>query len=66
MSKTRMFQALWLLLLSLVCVLMFYYRRESTKYPQEKLSDGNSSVVFATDTQTPVVTLVPTPVPTVT
>ena len=65
MSKTRMFQALWLLLLSLVCVLMFYYRRESTKYPQEKLSDGNSSVVFATDTQTPVVTLVPTPVPTV-
>ena len=63
MSKTRMFQALWLLLLSMICVLMFYYRRESTKSPQERISEQNAAV-FATDTQTPAPTETPTPVPT--
>lgn len=68
MSKTRMFQALWLLLLSLVCVLMFYYRRESTKSPQETLVREDTVVAaVATDARTPVPlpTDTPTPVPTV-
>ena len=60
MNKSRLLQALWLLLLSLVCVLMFYYRRESTKYPQEILAQ--ESAVFAQ--ATPAVTAVPTPEPT--
>ena len=42
MNKSRLLQALWLLLLSLVCVLMFYYRRESTKYPQEILAQESA------------------------
>ena len=44
MSKTRMFQALWLLLLSLICVLNIYYRRESTKSPQETLSQEDKNL----------------------
>ena len=66
MSKTRMFQALWLLLLSLVCVLMFYYRRESTKSPQERFF-GEDAVAAATveeRTSAPLPTETPTPVPT--
>lgn len=64
MSKTRMFQALWLLLLSLVCVLMFYYRRESTKSPQERLFGGDAVAAATVEEQTPVPTETPTPVPT--
>lgn len=66
MSKTRMFQALWLLLLSVICVLMFYYRRESTKSPQEVLF-GEDTVVAAAataDTPQPLPTEPPTPTPT--
>ncbi len=67
MSKTRMFQALWLLLLSLICVLMFYYRRESTKSPQERYY-GEDAVAAATveeRTPLPLPTDTPTPEPTV-
>ena len=66
MSKTRMFQALWLLLLSVICVLMFYYRRESTKAPQEVLSDEDTVVVQTTPVMTavPLPTGTPTPEPT--
>ena len=66
MSKTNMFRALWLLLLSLVCVLMFYYRRESTKSPQEMLF-GEDAVAAATVTErtpAPLPTETPTPLPT--
>ncbi len=65
MSKTRMFQALWLLLLSVVCVLMFYYRRESTKSPQEVLSseDTIAAVQASVTAPTPVPTEPPTPTP---
>jgi len=71
MNKTRLFQALWLLLLSVVCVLTFYYRRESTKSPQEviaredtvvaNVTDGHSPVPLPTETPTPS----PTPAPTI-
>lgn len=67
MNKSRILQALWLLLLSLVCVLMFYYRRESTKYPQEVFA--TETAVFANavsdviDVQTPLPTPTPTPTP---
>ena len=64
MSKTRMFQTLWLLLLSVVCVLMFYYRRESTKSPQEMFVGEDAVEVAATVSSTPVPTETPTPVPT--
>ena len=66
MSKSRMFQALWLLLLSLICVLMFYYRRESTKSSQERFGEGEAA--FATldePTPSPSPTPVPTPEPTI-
>lgn len=65
MSKNRMFQTLWLLLLSVVCVLMFYYRRESTKSPQERFSE-DTVVAAAVEQRTPVPlpTETPTPVPT--
>ena len=66
MSKTNMFRALWLLLLSLVCVLMFYYRRESTKSPQETIF-GEDAVAAATVTErtpAPLPTETPTPLPT--
>lgn len=63
MSKTRMFQALWLLLLSVICVLMFYYRRESTKSPQETIGEDTVAVLTAV-TVTPLPTETPTPVPT--
>jgi len=59
MNKTRLFQALWLLFLSVVCVLMFYFRRESTKAQQEVLARADSVAVEATPLSTPV------PVPTV-
>lgn len=59
MNKTRLFQALWLLFLSVVCVLMFYFRRESTKAPQEVLAHADSVALNATPLSTPV------PVPTV-
>lgn len=67
MSKTRMFQALWLLLLSVICVLMFYYRRESTKSPQEVLSSEETvtAVQASVTAPTPAPTEPPTPVPTV-
>jgi hypothetical protein len=67
MTKTRMFQALWLLLLSLVCVLMFYYRREPTKSAQELLFGKDAAAAAATGTSTPspVPTDTPTPVPTI-
>lgn len=65
MSKTRMFQTLWLLLLSVVCVLMFYYRRESTKSPQEMLREEDAVEVAATVSNTPAPTDTPMPVPTV-
>ena len=66
MTKTRMFQALWLLLLSLVCVLMIYYRRESTKSPQETLVREDTVVAASTVDRTPapLPTETPTPVPT--
>lgn len=66
MSKTRMFQALWLLLLSLICVLMFYYRRESTKSPQERLfgEDAVAAVTIEERTAAPLPTETPTPLPT--
>ncbi len=66
MSKTNMFRALWLLLLSLVCVLMFYYRRESTKSPQQSFF-GEDAVAAATvdeRTPAPLPTETPTPLPT--
>ncbi len=53
MNKTRLFQALWLLLLSVVCVLTFYYRRESTKSPQEVIAREDTVVALATDSRTP-------------
>ena len=67
MSKTRMFQALWLLLLSLICVLMFYYRRESTKSPQQTYVREDTVVAAATEVRTPapLPAETPTPVPTV-
>ncbi|MBQ1820574.1 MAG: metallophosphoesterase [Clostridia bacterium] len=63
MSKTRMFQALWLLLLSVVCVLMFYYRREPTKSDQEVLVDEDTVVAVAAPERTPVPTPMPSPTP---
>lgn len=69
MNKTRLFQALWLLLLSVVCVLAFYYRREPTKSPQEVLAHEDTVVLAATDGPSPVPeptgTPSPTPAPTV-
>ena len=66
MSKTNMFRALWLLLLSLVCVLMFYYRRETTKSPQETFFGEDIVAVATTVTRTPapLPTEPPTPLPT--
>ncbi len=66
MSKTRMFQALWLLLLSVICVLMFYYRRESTKSPQEHLFQEDTVVAASVDERTPapLPTEPPSPTPT--
>ena len=66
MSKTRMFQALWLLLLSLVCVLMFYYRREPTKSQQERIAGEDTIAVVATvvHTPAPLPTETPSPTPT--
>lgn len=71
MKKTRVLQALWLLLLSLVCVLLFYYRRETTKHPQEVLSGETviaaavtpyeTAIPLPTDTPSPSPTPVPTP-----
>ncbi len=63
MSKTRMFQALWLLLLSVVCVLMFYYRRESTKSPQEMLLAEETILAVTTPGRTPAPLPVETPMP---
>ena len=65
MNKTRLFQALWLLLLSVVCVLMFYVRRESTKDPQEVLARAETveAVVSPAPTSVPVPTEPPTPTP---
>ena len=67
MSKTRMFQALWLLLLSVVCVLMFYYRREPTKSDQEVLVEEDTVVAVTAPERTPfpTPTSAPTPAPTV-
>lgn len=53
MSKTRMFQALWLLLLTVVCVLLFYYRREPTKSPQESVPFEDTVVALVTPARTP-------------
>ena len=66
MNKTRLFQALWLLLLSVVCVLAFYYRRESTKYPQEVIAREDTVAVRATvgNTPVPLPSETPTPTPT--
>lgn len=63
MSKTRMFQALWLLLLSVICVLMFYYRREPTKSPQQMYGE-DAVAAIATEETTPPPTETPTPIPT--
>ena len=63
MSKTRMFQVLWLLLLSVVCVLMFYYRRESTKTAQETVPFEDTVVQIVTPGRTPVPLPTDTPVP---
>ena len=66
MNRSRVLQALWLLLLSLVCVLMFYYRRESTKNPQEILAKETAVFAEATPEATaiPMPTEAPTPTPT--
>ena len=64
MNKTRLFQALWLLFLSVVCVLMFYFRRESTKNPQEVLARVDSVDIVETPAATPAPTPSATPVPT--
>ena len=64
MNKSRLLQALWLLLLSLVCVLLFYYRRESTKSPQEMLAKETTILVQATPPVTPIPLPTETPAPT--
>ena len=66
MSKTRIFQALWLLLLSVVCVLMFYYRREKTKSPQEAIVGEDTVALVETPIRTPapLPTETPKPLPT--
>ena len=48
MNKSRLLQTLWLLLLCLVCVLLFYYRRESTKSAQEQFAMEATVLVRAT------------------
>ncbi|MBR0507016.1 MAG: metallophosphoesterase [Clostridia bacterium] len=69
MNKTRLFQALWLLLLSAVCVLAFYSRREPTKSPQEVIAREDTVALAVTDGRTPVPeptdTPSPTPAPTI-
>lgn len=64
MNKSRVMQALWLLLLSLVCVLLFYYRRESTKSPQERYAMETTILVRATPPPSAVPLPTETPAPT--
>ena len=63
MNQNRVFQALWLLLLSLICVVMFYWKREQTKYPQEVLAQEETVSVEQSSSPTPVPTPRPTPTP---
>ncbi len=68
MNQSRVFQALWLLLLSLICIVLFYWRREPTKYPQEVLAQETAltetveTVVIPSPSPSP--SPVPTPAPT--
>ena len=62
MNQKRVFQALWLLLLSLICVVMFFWKRERTKSPQEVIAETDT--VAAAYTAAPDPTPVPTPRPT--
>ncbi len=76
MTKTRLFQALWILLLAVVCALMFFWRRESTKSAQGTIPFEDTVVAVVTPDSTPaplptvpptlqvVEELVPTPKPT--
>ena len=64
MNQNRVFQALWLLLLSLICVVMFFWKRERTKSPQEVIADVETVALQPTDLPNAVPTPSPTPSPT--
>ena len=64
MNQNRVFQALWLLLLSLICVVMFFLKRERTKYPQEVIAEAETVVVALTDSPRATAAFSPTPSPT--
>ncbi len=70
MNQNRVFQALWLLLLSLICVVLFFWKRERTKFPQEVIAETDTVALQPTDARvlptsvpTPELTPVPTPMP---
>ena len=54
MNKSRVLQALWLLLLTFVCVLLFYVRRESTKASQEQFAAEATVHAEATPPETAI------------
>ena len=63
MNQSRVLQALWLLLLSLICVVMFFWKRERTKSPQEVIAEADTVTLQPTDQSTAVPTPTPTPPP---
>ncbi len=65
MTKTRLFHALWLLLLAAVCTLMFFWRRESTKSAQGTIPFEDTVVAVVTPDRTPApLPTAPFPIPT--
>ena len=64
MNQSRLLQALWLLLLSLICVVMFFWKRERTKFPQEVIAEADTVAVAYTEAPTPAPTPTPRPTPT--
>ncbi|MBR0437165.1 MAG: metallophosphoesterase [Clostridia bacterium] len=64
MNQNRVLQALWLLLLSLICVVMFWLKRERTKSPQEVIAQEDTVAVAPTAAPSAVPTPEPTPPPT--
>lgn len=64
MNQSRVLQALWLLLLSLICVVLFFFKRERTKSPQETVTMEDTVAVMTTETDAPTPIPTPTPVPT--
>ena len=68
MNQNRILGTLWLLLLSLICVVMFIMKRERTKSPQEVIADtvavATTAAAPAIPTPEPTPSPVPTPAPT--